>query len=253
MYVKLLSDIHLEYFDLYPGLSHFIDPSQPIDIICLCGDIGDPTFPEYRRFLQECAECCRVMTFVVMGNHEAYYKSVLETERIITDICKSHDKLTFLHRNAIDIGNDYRFIGTTLWSDIDVKQTPLMRQRVTDFRMIAGLTVSDYHSRFRKDVKWICDELERANRDNKKLIVLTHHVPVLDANHPKHDQSVITSAFASDLKNLIEENNDRIAFWFHGHNHFSRMIRIGNTWIMSNQYGRHKEDTGFEEGWILRL
>ena len=37
MKIQILSDIHLEYYKKYPGLTTFIEPIAPI--LVLCGDI----------------------------------------------------------------------------------------------------------------------------------------------------------------------------------------------------------------------
>ena len=33
MKIQLLSDIHLEYYDKYPGLNYFIEPTSPILVL----------------------------------------------------------------------------------------------------------------------------------------------------------------------------------------------------------------------------
>lgn len=249
MYVALLSDTHLEYFDAYPGLSHFLAPSLEIDIICLCGDIGDPSTNEYRLFLTECATRCKVRTFVIMGNHETHHRLITETERMISNVCAAHEKLTFLNRTTYDL-DEYRFIGTTLWTKIAPEDTVLVREHITDFRYISKWGVSNCTQIYHENVAWITEEVRRAELDNKRIIVLTHHVPVMCVGHPQYDGTRLKTAFATDLKTFIENTHGRIVCWFYGHDHCSSVVQVGETWVASNQYGKEKEETGFDSEWV---
>lgn len=242
MRIKVLSDIHLEYLEEYPGLEAYLTEGEEVDVFCLCGDIGDPGSVFYRRFLLECAEYCKVRTLVIMGNHEAYFKLVSETERMIARVCEGHERLTFLQTTTWDAGG-VRFAGATLWSAIDPKDTVRMRDYVADFRSIARWGVSECTRRHREHVAWLQGEIERARQEDKKLVVLTHHVPV------RVGGDALQSAFSTDLSELIEGAGDVLAYWFYGHNHTSGSVRIGNTWVMSNQVGRVGEGTGFCRNW----
>jgi predicted phosphohydrolase len=257
--VKLLSDIHLEKMKSYPGLSHFIIEERNIDIICLCGDIGDPREESYKMFLTDCAKKCNMHTFVVMGNHEMYGKTIKETSSIINNICKNinidlgDNKIIFLDQGSFDVQN-IRFLGTTLWSDIDPQEAWNIRCCINDFRAIISWGISQHNYAFSKSVQWLQSSIEKAKADNKKVVVMTHYVPVMNVGNPQFVSSPLKSAFASDLYDFIKKYKDLILYWFYGHNHYSESTIIADTTcVVSNQMGYQKETNKFNKDHIINI
>jgi len=70
-----------------------------------------------------------------------------------------------------------------------------------------------------------------------KAIVMTHHAPLMSVGNPIHTDSVLHSAFASDLSSLILSYSDTIKYWMYGHDHYSMMVNVGAATIISNQVG----------------
>jgi hypothetical protein len=250
--VKLLSDIHLEHFNKYPGIDYFIPPDSNVDVICLCGDIGCPKDASYQEFLGDCAKKCNMYTFVLMGNHEAYGSSVAEAAKKIESVCGTingsldSQKIIFMNNSTFDVQR-YRFLGTTLWSDIDPSEAWNIRTCISDYRMIRQWGIGESKYAFDKNVSWLRMNLHQAWEDDKKVVVMTHHAPLLNLGNPKHAYSSLKSAFCSDLHDLIKSNNEVISYWFYGHNHYSETKKIGNTVIMSNQMGYVDEDESENE------
>jgi predicted MPP superfamily phosphohydrolase len=257
LHVKLVSDIHLEFYDKYPGIHEFINTSRappcsrpPADIICLCGDIGDPKLPSYKQFLEDCANACTKYTFVIMGNHEAYGKSIQQTKHMIQNVCDqvnadvsrtgSKAKIVFLDNNTVEVGN-YRFIGTTLWSEIDPTEAWNIRCCISDYSRIQQWGIGETNHQYTKNVAWLKQELLMTEIDDKKAIVLTHHVPLMHLGNPKYADSDLKSAFQSDLSDLIKKYTNTIEYWMYGHNHFSETVKYANTTLISNQAGYHGE------------
>jgi hypothetical protein len=89
---------------------------------------------------------------------------------------------------------------------------------------------------------WLRGVVNEAEMDDVTLVVLTHHVPLLELGDPQHATSHINSAFASDLREFILINTDVISHWFYGHNHYSEQVTIGKTVILSNQVGYKGND-----------
>jgi DNA repair exonuclease SbcCD nuclease subunit len=245
--VVMLSDVHLEHYDVYPGIDHFlnIEEGRDIDIICLCGDIGDPRKPTYAQLIEECSALCKRHTFVIMGNHEAYGQTIEEAAKRIQQVCDSRGggKSVFLNNTTFDV-EGYRFIGTTLWSEIDPAQAMHIRMCLNDFTQIKGWGMSQAMELFEQNVSWLRGVLGFADVEGMKAVVLTHHAPLLELRDPRYAGSRISSAFASDLSDLIREYTDIIPYWFYGHNHYSQTLKFLNTTCMSNQVGYY--DEGFQ-------
>ena len=75
MKVQILSDIHLEYYKTYPGLTHFIEPEAPV--LVLCGDICYYKHHHFIPFFREASVGFEYVIFVP-GNHEYYMKSYVD-------------------------------------------------------------------------------------------------------------------------------------------------------------------------------
>jgi predicted phosphohydrolase len=69
----------------------------------------------------------------------------------------------------------------------------------------------------------------------KHIVVVTHHLPTLEvvANH--HKGSVLNSAFATDLSELISDSH--IDTWIYGHSHTNIDAEINGTKVVCNQMG----------------
>lgn len=78
------------------------------------------------------------------------------------------------------------------------------------------------------------------------IVVVTHHLPTLQAVAPHHKGSVLNSAFASEYGELIA--NSRIDAWIYGHSHTNIDTVIGRTRIICNQMGYVFEDEHLMNG-----
>lgn len=248
--IKVLSDIHLEYYDTYPGIYTFLPEDQKgkVDILCLCGDIGNPAHSYYQRFLAECSEYVTNKVLLIMGNHEVYGRTVDETRNIIERICNMFANIVFLDNTTYDTG-DILFAGTTLWTEIKFKEAKAITNNVPDFKEIKQWGVHDNNVEFMNNKKWL-RTLLRANK-NRKIIILSHHPPLLQLANPKYYNSDVSSAYVNDMEWIIKQHDNIIA-WFHGHTHYSTDIYINNTLILSNQYGKPtNRDPGYDAGLLL--
>jgi len=243
MKIKVISDIHLEKCKEYPGVSRFLgDCIHPPDIICLCGDIGDPKQPMYSQFLMDCANICQLRTFVLLGNHEFYGSNIASTKKGVYDICSHHEKLVLLD-NTMHVVNGITFLGTTLWSRIDTQRTLDIAFSINDYHRIQGWTVQTCLETFHQNRQWLVDCLSLCQ--NTDVIILTHHVPLLGIGNPAYAHGRLESAFASNMIDIMMAYNDRIRYWFYGHNHYSEHTTVHDIHVVSNQVGGIRFDPHF--------
>jgi predicted phosphodiesterase len=89
----------------------------------------------------------------------------------------------------------------------------------------------------------------------EKIVVVTHHLPTRQVVAPQHLDSLINSAFATELGDLIV--NSRIDVWIYGHSHTNIDATIGKTKVISNQMGYVFYDehlsNGFDAGKYVEL
>ena len=158
-----------------------------------------------------------------------------------------------------------RIIGTTLWTDYEVNSNKpkdfamsIVEKSLADHKLIEfktgenkrRFTPLDALSIHKKELNWIEEQL--ANRFDGKTIIVTHHGPHPLCQHPDYPMSEITTAFHSDLSQLIEKHE--IDLWIYGHTHANLNTTVTNTRIVSNQAGYPGENVkGFDENFVLTL
>ncbi|GLI64315.1 hypothetical protein VaNZ11_007540 [Volvox africanus] len=122
--LTVVSDLHLEARGL--SLDEIIDPDLISDVLCLLGDIGDPSSQTYRDFLAACAARFRTVLLLAGNNeyrnHGGSGRTMAQTEDLIRAAAAAHPNVHFLQNTAHVMGN-VAFIGTTLWSYLP--DTPL--------------------------------------------------------------------------------------------------------------------------------
>lgn len=273
VYLHLFSDIHLEFS---PKQEFSLPPPRQsgIHFALLPGDIGHPTKPEYKQFLERTRKDYDHV-IVSIGNHEYYARQgshhtpvdiVLQTARRIakeTDcILLERDTFTFEHHEQ-----RVTFLGCTLWSDIEnfyyeAKQglndfrniyigetAPHGRENTSDF-----LTPAMYHDWHKRDVAWLQQEIETRK---EPLIILTHHCPSKEIISPAYRNHPLNPCFSSNLDHLFTNN---IKLWVCGHSHRPMQTYINNIPCGLNPRGYPGETQDFKpmsyslfKGGVLKL
>lgn len=239
MFAHVLSDIHLE-MDKCPAkhdISNYVSPVNKADYLFLLGDIGNPYEDSYRKFLQSCTSKYQKV-FMIAGNHEMYHTTVEDAVSKLRELCKENEKLVFLDEETYDLPGllNIRIAGTTLWSFWTEEQMSDIRCFISDYRAIKGWTGEHNNYAHATCVQWLKMETEKAKQDGKKLVIMTHHAPLLNSCHPKHMGSPLSSAYETDLSQFIRVN-PHISLWLHGHTHHSQARTVGSTTVLSNQHG----------------
>jgi predicted MPP superfamily phosphohydrolase len=133
MKIQLLSDIHLECFNVnsnHPQISN-----TNADIIVLSGDIGEGfTGVEYAN---EQSNKLNKDIVYVPGNHEYYGQNMAQFRKNLYSYTKG-SQIHLLDNKSIVI-NGIRFIGATLWTNFGDGNKELMKSafmRINDYRTI---------------------------------------------------------------------------------------------------------------------
>jgi predicted phosphodiesterase len=267
MKIKLVSDLHLEFSDVY------INNNEGADVLILSGDImvaSKILKPEseygkrFRDFLKRMSFQFPHVIYVA-GNHE-FYDSGRFFEGIdwLRMACGVHDNIHFLERDTKVI-DDVVFVGGTLWTDMN-KSDPLtlhaVRDMMNDYRAIRNdkngfvpIKPSDTverHIRTREYIMQIAD----MNKD-KRVVVVTHHTPSFQScsEEYKHD-TLMNGAYHSSLEEYILDR-PQIKLWTHGHTHHAFDYMIGECRVVCNPRGYEgydwKEHTGWNPALILEV
>jgi predicted phosphohydrolase len=239
----LLSDLHLECkrFNL-------TNPDK-CDALILAGDIGNIHTKIYKTFLKSASQLFKY-TFIIKGNHECYGYSIDETDTIIKMHCSKYNNVYYLNQYVMDIDNDIRIIGTTLWSNIEMTQEKDIANCLNDFKLIKNWNVKTHNIQHIIEKQFIKIEINKAKIENKKILIITHHSPTHNkTSSPEYEDSNLTTAFSSNLDYLFSEK----MIWCYGHTHFSNSQIIQNTKLLSNQRGYPREETKFNIAFTFEL
>ncbi len=228
---QLLSDLHLEmgtYFTLKAKASYLL----------LAGDIGYPETQIFKDFMKQCSKKFEKV-FYISGNHEYYQsnnntRSIKQIEDIIKEVCHNYDNVFYLQNDYYDL--DYiRIVGSTLWSEINEKES-----LTYDFSNIYNennklVTTSDIINIHNSSKEYIQTIIETSD---KPLLIITHHLPSYEMILPIYNLSESKSHFASNLEYLFQKP---IITWVCGHSHgFNKKI-INNIPCIINAIGYPSE------------
>lgn len=254
-----MSDLHLEQDDTtVVTINDIINDTDVSDIILiLAGDIGQPWLDSYWLFLFSCADRYKHVLFIT-GNHEYYNrtKSMNEINKMI-EIKQKPQNLHFLNNTKFVI-DGVTFLGSTLWTNINIGYTYEIYKKINDFRNIMiendtnnkklkHIMIQDIIDLHNFQLNWIKNNIKTVENIEEKIILITHHLPTPQLSHSKYDcYNDINSSFFTDLSKCDVFDN-KIKFWFCGHTHIPMeyMDINTNTKFVTNPMGYTSENSNF--------
>lgn len=253
--IQFVSDLHIEYNDdIAANPLNFITPSA--DILILAGDIG--SFYKIKQLTNFCETLCPYFQIIlyIPGNHEWYtipnqepvslkaleYR-MKKLENDINDLYPR--KFYILNRNSVRIGN-ICIAGATLWTEPDCQVPPFIVR-------IHDITSKDYRELHQTDLKYLCKMIGYCEKNNLKLIVITHHPPTKKVLKDAKKRKKFESLYANDLDHLLDKRY--VDTWISGHIHKNfDFVSEKGTRIISNQKGKPKDNiTDYQTNFTLSL
>ena len=227
----------------------YIIPSAPI--LILPGDIGNLYKKnQLYNFLKKLCDKF-IAVIYIPGNHE-YYKiknvkimSFYKLNFILKEIEESISNLYILRQDCLEINGIY-FAGCTLWSKYNLDYFPKFIVR------IFGFNKEFYNNLHYRDLKYIKKLIKYSKNKNKKLVIITHHVPTLKLNiTKKYDR--YASLYFSPLDYLLESGD--IDLWICGHIHYNFDKIINNkTRLVANQKGKIKDNiVDYSKEFVIKI
>ena len=79
---------------------------------------------------------------------------------------------------------------------------------------------------------------------------VSHHGCVTETVKAGQESEIISAAYASDCRGLLEH----VDLWIYGHTHESRDFRIGHTRVVSNAKGySHDDNPQFDKKCVIEI
>ena len=235
MKIQYASDLHLE---MSANRRYMLNIPFEVtgDVLVLAGDVGylcDKTMPCPKFWEWTSANYREVL--IVPGNHEYYqdYDIMANGDSWSREI---RSNVHYYQNRVVRIDN-VDFILSTLWSRIDPEAESIIHRGMPDFRQINydghRLTTTNYNTEHAKCLSFIKKSVAESTAEH--IVVVTHHLPTMAVVAPEHKDSLLNSAFATELGDFIADS--RIDAWIFGHSHANEEAIIGNTRLICNQFG----------------
>lgn len=260
MKLHLMSDLHLEFGPMDPSY----EPPADAEVILLPGDIGTGV-----QGIRWAAQTFRLIpTIYVAGNHEFYNQGryFSKSYRKMKEAAEGTDVIVLQNESVVIAGT--RFIGTTLWTDLNLwGNMPIIEIQaqgaMNDYKLIMreppeGMNWSNKpllprHTIIEHQIAlgFLMDELAK-NHDGP-TVVLTHHAPSEESCVPEFARNPLNPCYASNLEQFVEQCGADL--WVHGHIHMSKDYMIGETRIAVNTRGYVGEtmNPNFDPNLILEV
>ncbi|WP_298173422.1 metallophosphoesterase [Acidithiobacillus sp.] len=241
--VAYASDLHLEFGNAVPT-----EGLEKADILVLAGDVD--MIPEgWADLLRQLRKVFSGPIVGILGNHE-YYNGVFPDDREKFRDAIAHDRQAYLLEKDMVILDGVRFLGATLWTDFaSGRQMRSCQRMMADFAVIfdghsGNITPETILKVHQDNIAWLDDQFTNHLHAGPDIVV-THHAPSYQSQHPRFAGSPISGGFCSNQEHRIQRWKPDV--WIHGHVHDPMDYRIGQTRILCNPWGYPDEenDMGF--------
>lgn len=236
--IQYLSDLHLEFYTL-TKLCHLLR-RIPVraPVLVIAGDLGNPFLLTYTTFVRWASRSFAHVV-LILGNHEFHGHAIEAARARALHVAHTFPNIHVLAQSSFDLPDSrIRFLGTTLWTprgDCDVGR-------------IDGWTSETQRATHDSDVQWLASEIRRARREEKQLVVVTHHLPSTSLVHRKYAAFDVDD-FASSCEHLFE--SPPIVCWIYGHTHTPSEHTMGDIRFATNPVGYPGENVCIEWGAVI--
>lgn len=253
MKIAFLSDLHLEFYSV--NLNNLLTiqiakfcKQHEADCFVIAGDIH-PTPSQAIAWLINLHAILNKPIYIVLGNHD-FYGGYLANEAEY--IHYGDNRFAVLDASCPVIHNDVHFFGATYWTAFDVlgeanihTSMQASSNYMYDYRAIKNID----GTLFAPNDSRILHHKEKAKIlnsvniwDDVKKVIVTHHVPIVEARHPSYPLDLRAGGFYSDGRDVLRAIEDKnVSAWIFGHHHCNIDLEINGTRFLSAQRGYPNE------------
>ncbi len=239
MKIQIASDLHLEFPQNRKWLKENPIPPQA-DLLILAGDTVPYIYSNWAYPFYDDISKSFKQVISIFGNHEFYQGEINTAFPVYSK--QIRENIILLNNKSI-LYEGVRFICTSLWSYVPLKQRSEVQEIMNDYRLIkkrtifkelVNIQVEDMVNYYQQSLEFLEKELEL--HKNEKTVVVTHHVPVYQSMPVLYQNSVLRYSYGNDLEMLILAN-PQISLWVCGHCHYPDQRMVGKTLLIRNPLG----------------
>lgn len=257
MKFQIMSDLHVDY----PGSAGLPPLAPGVEAVVVAGD----TCEGLVRAIEMLRRAYPLPTKIIMvaGNHEMWSGKLSYEEHFEAGHAAADQHRVILLENGVEFLGRTRVLGCTLWTDYEIcgrdlraaamrsagesmldhrrikwSRHPWMRFRPVEARIL-HLQSRDFLER----------ELEKPHAG--PTVVVCHHAMTLQAVPPQHRLSILSAAYASEMRPMIDRFQPNLVVT--GHTHFSIDVRRGKSRWVSNPAGYGCDNRSFDPSFVVDL
>lgn len=231
MKIQYVSDLHKE-----AGNGVFTADNVTGDVLVIAGDLH--ISPRKIGIILSNLPS-HIPKLMVLGNHEYWGcdgmgKRAVEIRSAVATGCRRG----YVLENDTVVLNGVRFIGCTLWTDIDNgKEIFAAKHGMGDYHAIRenGEDIRPGHTiRMHEESRRFLEK-ELSEKFNGPTAVITHHAPSWASIAPEYIGNPLNACFAANCDDIVLKYQPKV--WIHGHMHSTLRYQMGTTLVVCNPYG----------------
>ncbi len=231
--VVWLTDIHLN-FVAWQRTAAFLDEvsAQQPEAVLIGGDIAEAH--DVCDYLREMQQLISAPIYFVLGNHDYYLGSIVETRQRVVALCREHPRLHYLSvDDSHPLTSHVGVVGHDGWADGRLGNYLRSLVVMHDWKLITELTGHDKPSRW-EVLKGLADEaaahirrvLPTALEHYREVVLLTHVPPLLEAcwheggiSNEQWSPHFTCHAMGEAILEIMRPRTDRRLLVLCGHTH----------------------------------
>lgn len=213
MIIQYASDLHLEFETELQNFENIIKPinlNRNSNVLILAGDISTTQhLPVLIRFLKYCKLNWRTVVYIP-GNHEYYYSSFDEANKILSSVCEQEGVIFALEKV------------------IKFKLRTNPNSSSSDYKLVTIICTNSK--------QFILDTIRYTQKSEENIIIVaTYHTPLDSFEKPQYENNELNIDVYSEYSYLMSY----IDYFIYGYTHFNAelfgVVNKSATLILSNE------------------
>lgn len=234
MKINLISDLHLDFYDVKKACN--ILNETIIDIDCdlhiIAGDLTSISHKNTSKIIKYLDNNVKSKVLYVFGNHELYHSKPMDAFNKVRDMDLDH--ISLIENTCVEVDNTLIY-GGTMWFNESVESI----ENTKIYPQIYALNDFNYIN-VTKDYYTLQNKTFFNNINANVDIVISHHIPIkrmLRYTDAEDEYDMNKFYWCKEAQQYLNIETHKIKLWACGHTHDCADILYNDTRIVNNPYG----------------